>query len=111
MIDSTIIAATIEGVLNVLATAIPSVVAIKYAKQFLGTKRANKTALSALKEIRFLRAVEQAYQDKTQVNSRTIRQSVTKEQGLHSTKLFTTAQLERKLAYYEHMSEQSSPLE
>lgn len=96
-----LISSLITGTLNIIATTIPSVVALVYAKRFLAVKRAHKATLNALLEIQFLKEVEKTYNRETGINNTKIRKIVNQEQNMYSGNLFTPSKLQSKIATYQ----------
>ncbi|MDE5179216.1 hypothetical protein [Vibrio fluvialis] len=109
-IDPTVLAAIIEGGCNILATSIPAIIALVVSFRFMGVKRANSTAYSALREIVYLRSVISEFERITNKSSLAARRA-SAAKGISSTKLFNASVLARKLATYERLTNQSLPLE
>lgn len=95
-----LVSSLITGILNIIATAIPSFIAYLYANKFLSVKRAHKTTYNALREIKYLKEIVRVYGQESSIHSNKIRKLVSIETGLTSTNQFTPVKLNTKLEHY-----------
>lgn len=105
-----VLAAMIEGGCNMVATIVPTCIAYVLTRRWMVVKQARETTLAALREIVYLREVITQHERITGVKSKGARQAANAN-GVSSTERFYPAALQRKIASYERLADESLPLE
>ncbi|MDN2483883.1 hypothetical protein [Vibrio agarivorans] len=95
-------ASIVNGVLNVIATLIPSLVGLYISRKFFSRKMADKACLNALKEIAFLQAVEKAAVELSGLNRVHLRNYAREKSGVDSTQKFRPSELKRKTEVFQN---------